>query len=800
MPVSASLGKCLSGVDSPQTSNSRKQAMSRPCRVHTRCICRVGISLFVTMTQSSIPDLVARLVAMSDGNTQQAAARLGTTAASLSRWKTGNARPRPQQLERLRALVDGARDLAAMAERPRHDARLERLEAAVSATIHALREEFHRTASVSSRQEVLDLVAALFFAHVTSIDSGERGIGEHLRVSGWTDAAILNTFMTGALSHHLPQRNGEGDQSGRLALDRFFSPFSESDERFVGQLLKIFERDGHAFRELHEAGRDDLINEVFSRFMSTSFVDEKEMGQYLTPPEITRFMVEASFHALTPDARLRLLRPDISREAGVILDPSCGAGSFLAETIRFAHGAMREGHNASAVNKWLGRFVEEHVVGIDKSDRMLRLAMINLGLFGVKAANLKLANALAKSGPEGEFCNHLEGRVELILTNPPFGASFSGDDLKGFAMGQHRARAESEVLFLERYIDWLAPSGIVASIVPDSILVNRNAFADLRRWLYNRCTVDAVVSLPPVTFGATGTQTKTSVLIMRKGRRAAVNGVTYFGEAREVGFDVVTRSGQRRRVRTERNDLPALLAEHQDRDNAKLGRCRSLSEAADRWDAAFHIGLPDNISALVDHPSTRLIKVSDVAALVDDRVDPRRQGWTDFEYVEISDVDTRIGIVGSKRVPAAEAPSRARKLIREGDVLVSTVRPERGSVGVAPARLDRAICSTGFAVLRCTDIHPLALVWLLKTDLVRRQMIRANIGIAYPAISEASCLDLVLPIARDDVPAFSVSAAELWKAQEQFEAAQTAFLNEVISLDSAATGVSVELRQIPNLV
>jgi hypothetical protein len=192
--------------------------------------------------------------------------------------------------------------------------------------------------------------------------------------------------------------------------------------------------------------------------------------------------------------------------------------------------------------------------------------------------------------------------------------------------------------------------------------------------------------------------------------------------------------------------------------------------------------------------------VSDVAALVDDRVDPRRQGWTDFEYVEISDVDTRIGIVGSKRVSAAEAPSRARKLIRKGDVLVSTVRPERGSFGVAPARLDRAICSTGFAVLRCKEIHPLALVWLLKTDLVRRQVIRNNIGIAYPAISEASCLDLVLPIARDDVPALSVSAEKLWKAQEQFEAAQRAFLNEVVSLDCAATGVSVELREIPNLV
>ena len=748
----------------------------------------------------SIPDLIARLIAMNGGNAQSAAIRLGTTTASLSRWKTGKARPRAQQLERLRALVDGAGDLVVMAGKPKGDARLERLEEAVSGTIHALREEFHRTASVSSRQEVLDLVAALFFAHVTSIDSGARGIGEHLREVGKTDAGTLNVFMINSLSTHLPRRNGEGDKGGRLAIERFFTPFSETDERFVRQLLGIFERDADAFRELHEAGRDDLINEVFSRFMSVSFVDEKEMGQYLTPPEVTRFMVEAGFHAMSPEAHGRLLNLEISQDTGVILDPSCGVGSFLAETVRFAHGRMRDRYEIDSVNRWLGRFVEHHVVGIDKSDRMLRLAMINLGLFGAKAANLKLANALAKRGSEGEFCNGLEGKVELILTNPPFGASFSGDDLEGFTMGNGRARAESEVLFLERYIDWLTPGGIVASIVPDSILVNRNAFAELRRWLYRRCEVDAVFSLPTVTFGATGTQTKTSVLIMRKDRRVAVKGVTYFGEAREVGFDVVTRSGQRRRVRTERNDLPALLAEHQDREKAQVGRGKILDEGADRWDATFHIGLPESISALVDHPATAFIKVSDVASLVDDRVDPRRQDWTDFEYVEISDVDTRGGVVGSKRVAAAEAPSRARKLIREGDVLVSTVRPERGSIGVTPARLDRAICSTGFAVLRCKSIHPLALLWLLKSDLVRHQFIRNNIGIAYPAISESACLDLVLPITFYDVQALSASAENLWKTQEKFEAAQQTFLHEVRSLDRAATGTSPELRQIPDLI
>jgi len=733
-----------------------------------------------------IPDLVARLIASSGGNVQKAAEGIGISTATLSRWRLGQTRPRRQQEERMRALVDGPGDLVQMAERPRVGSRLERLEEAISRTLHALREEFHRTASVSKRQEVLDLVAALFFAHVTSIDGGGRGIGEHLRSEGAAVVA-LNRFVRTALAAHLPVRNGGAKLGGHLELERFFAPLTDNDEPFANHLLHIFERDASAFRELHEAGRDDLINEVFSRFMSTSFVDEKEMGQYLTPPEITRFMVEVGFHALMPEARGRLLDPDAKSDRGIVLDPSCGVGSFLAETIRYFHAVVRRNHDSYAAGHWLSQFVEQHVVGIDKSERMLRLAMINLGLFGAKAANLRLANALARNGSDGEFCSGLEGRIELVLTNPPFGASFRGEDIHGFAMGRGRTKAESEVLFLERYIDWLAPGGVVASVVPDSILVNRKAFAELRRWLHRRCSIEGVFSLPPVTFGATGTSTKTSVLVLRKHARTVVRTLTYFGEAREVGFDVVTRSGQRRRIRSSRTDLPLLLAEYLSESALKLGRRGVLDDTENRWDAAFHIGLPDNIAALVEHPESGFIKVSDVATLIDERIDPRQQDWREFNYVEISDVDTRTGLVGCKRIPSAEAPSRARKLIRTGDVLVSTVRPERGAVGLTSPRLDHAVCSTGFAVLRCSEIHPLALVWLLKTELARRQMVRNNIGIAYPAISEESCLNLLLPITRDGIASLSARAGALAAAQEHFETAQRTFLTELSKLERAAT-------------
>ena len=246
-------------------------------------------------------------------------------------------------------------------------------------------------------------------------------------------------------------------------------------------------------------------------------------------------------------------------------------------------------------------------------------------------------------------------------------------------------------------------------------------------------------------------------------------GKTFFGEAREVGYDVVTRSGQRRRVRHARTDLSALLAEYMRQKPCQLGRWAKLPAKVERWDAGFHAE-PEAQEAIAG--GGKALVVSDIASLVDTRQDPKRRKEPTFDYIEISDVDGRTGLVGHKRLPVRDAPSRARKLVQAGDVLVSTVRPERGTVGVVPPHLDGAICSTGFAVLRCDGVHPVALAWLLKGEPVRRQMVRHNIGIAYPAIAEETCLSLVLPVDRDRLKELSEAAEALDRAQAAFEAAR----------------------------
>ena len=405
---------------------------------------------------------------------------------------------------------------------------------------------------------------------------------------------------------------------------------------------------------------------------------------------------------------------------------------------------------------------------------MLRLGCINLGLFGATGTRLYLANGLARDGDDAEVTVPLEGKAQLILTNPPFGATYRGKEMAAFAMAQDRGRVDSEILFLERYVDWIAPGGVIVTIVPDSILVNRGAFARLRALLLESCQVEAVFSLPPVTFAAAGTSTKTSVLVLRRRQGRAAHR-TFFGVAREVGFDVKTRSGQRRRIHHARSDLAELLAAFKEGADSHLARRVQLSPEAARWDAGYHAA-PEPAGQATAGAGSNL-RVSEVAELVDLRENPRLRKEANFAYIEISDIDGRTGLVGHKQLPVDEAPSRARKIVRAGDVLVSTVRPERGAVGVVPHNLDGAVCSTGFAVLRCRkEMHPLALAWLLKGEDVRRQMVKHNIGIAYPAIAEETCLSLVLPISRKGLDELNQSAAQLAVTQAAFEAARLKML------------------------
>lgn len=143
------------------------------------------------------------------------------------------------------------------------------------------------------------------------------------------------------------------------------------------------------------------------------------------------------------------------------------------------------------------------------------------------------------------------------------------------------------------------------------------------------------------------------------------------------------------------------------------------------------------------------VELGKVASLSSDRWSPGAHGQSTFRYIEISNVDSLTGHVSHSEVPVENAPSRARKLLRGFDVLASTVRPNRGAVGLVPDSLDGAVATTGFAVVRAVSkTDAFFLLAVLRHPASTAQLMRCNTGSAYPAIEESVLPQIWIPGAK----------------------------------------------------
>jgi len=196
----------------------------------------------------------------------------------------------------------------------------------------------------------------------------------------------------------------------------------------------------------------------------------------------------------------------------------------------------------------------------------------------------------------------------------------------------------------------------------------------------------------------------------------------------------------------------------------------SLAELdGSRLDAWYH---QRHFIALTDwlRRHTAFVRLKQVAELSSDRWSPGGHGQSSFRYIEISNVDASTGHVSHSEVHVESAPSRARKVVRRFDVLVSTVRPNRGAVGLVPDSLDGAVATTGFAVVRAsskTDAYFLLAV--LRHPASTAQLMRCNTGSAYPAIEDSVLPQIWIPGAKKEVRA-RIGARELKRTTLQQKA------------------------------
>ncbi len=145
-----------------------------------------------------------------------------------------------------------------------------------------------------------------------------------------------------------------------------------------------------------------------------------------------------------------------------------------------------------------------------------------------------------------------------------------------------------------------------------------------------------------------------------------------------------------------------------------------------------------------------LSKLTDIVEINKETFDPNNFDGDSFIYVDISSVESGSGIVNfDNEIDKKKAPSRARRVINKGDILLSTVRPNLKAFAYLKKIPNKNIlASTGFAVITVNKakVEPIYFYELLFAEIVQKQMLAAMPKGLYPSINQTDIANFKIPI------------------------------------------------------
>jgi type I restriction enzyme S subunit len=167
-----------------------------------------------------------------------------------------------------------------------------------------------------------------------------------------------------------------------------------------------------------------------------------------------------------------------------------------------------------------------------------------------------------------------------------------------------------------------------------------------------------------------------------------------------------------------------------------------------------------------------------------------------FPYIEIGDINTETGeIENISYIKKENAPSRAKKIVRENDIIISLTRPNRGAISFIDQRKDGFIASTGFSVLRDLindDIEKRYLFYSLRQDFSLTQMLQRSSGGNYPAIIQDELGKILIPIPPKPVQVRIIRIMdEAYARKKQNEEEAERLLNSIDEILCSHLGIKI---------
>ena len=199
-----------------------------------------------------------------------------------------------------------------------------------------------------------------------------------------------------------------------------------------------------------------------------------DSGEFYTPRAVVRFMVE-------------VINPRLGE---TVLDPACGTGGFLVEAYRHLDGQCKNVEDRRTLQ-------ENSIFGGEAKSLPYLLAQMNLLLHGLEAPQIDLGNSLRF--PLREIGDRQ--RVDIILTNPPFGGEEERGILSNFS--EDKQTSETALLFLQlimRKLKRPPTPGRAGIVVPNGTLFGDGVCARIKEELLKDFNLHTIVRLPNGVF------------------------------------------------------------------------------------------------------------------------------------------------------------------------------------------------------------------------------------------------------------------------------------------------------------
>ncbi len=373
----------------------------------------------------------------------------------------------------------------------------------ISTTIKAIQDIMRKDAGVDGDAQRISQLAWMFLLKIFDDREIERElllelegeayespIPDELRWKNWAadDEGITGDSLLDFVNNNLFPTLKDLDVSDQEPRKRVIKEaFSDAynymkNGTLIRQVInKLNEIDFNKKDDQHLFG--DIYEQILKDLQSAG-----NAGEFYTPRAVTEFMVQT-------------LNPQLGEK---ILDPACGTGGFLTNTIDHL-----KANTPNTPDLW--NIITNTVSGVEKKQLPHLLATTNLMLHGLDVPeNIKHDNTLAR--PLRDYTP--ADRVDIIITNPPFGGNEEdGIELNFPSAYQTRETAD---LFMTLIIHLLKDGGRAAVVLPDGFLFGEGKKTLIKERLLTECNLHTIVRLPNGVFSPY-TGIKTNILFFTKG-------------------------------------------------------------------------------------------------------------------------------------------------------------------------------------------------------------------------------------------------------------------------------------------